>query len=115
MSSLKKEEYTLPGKGKLIITKECLDQIDYLHDNVRKGIEWCGILFFRHIEGDINDPKSLVLQAEHIYLMDIGSEAYTEADIDIDAILEMDDVIPDVRNLKKALIHSHGQNGALTQ
>lgn len=106
MTSPRRSEHILPGKGRLILTKELLDQIDYLHNQVGK-IEWCGILFYRHIEGDINDPKSLVLQAEHIYPMDIGSEAYTEADIDIDAVIEMDDVIPDVRNLKKGLIHTH--------
>ncbi len=107
MSSVKKEEYTLPGKGRLILTKDLTDQIDWLHDNAPKGKEWCGILFYRHIEGDINDPKSFVLQAEHLYLMDLGSEAYTDADIDIDAVIEMDEVIPDVRNLKKGLIHTH--------
>lgn len=106
MSLVKKDEYTLPGKGRLILTKDIIDQIDFLHDKVG-GIEWCGILFYRHIEGDISKPSTLVLQAEHLYLMDIGSEAYTEADIDMDAVLEMDEVIPDVRNLKKGLIHTH--------
>lgn len=101
-----RRELTLPSKGKLILTKEILDQIDYLHDNVGRT-EWCGILFYRHLEGDINDPKKLKLQAEHIYAMDIGSETYTEADIDMDAVLEMDEVIPDVRNLRKGLIHTH--------
>lgn len=106
MSSIKKEECTLQGKGRLILTKELLDGIDWLHDAVGKK-EWCGILFYRHIEGDISKPDTLVLQAEHLYLMDIGSEAYTDADIDIDAVIEMDEVIPDVRNLKKGLIHTH--------
>lgn len=106
MSLVKRDEYTLQGKGKLLLTKDLIDQIDYLHDQVGR-IEWCGILFYRHLEGDISKPSSLVLQAEQLYPMDIGSEAYTEADIDMEAIIEMDEVIPDVRNLKKGLIHTH--------
>lgn len=106
MSLVRREEFILPGRGRLILTKELLDEIDHLHDKVGRT-EWCGILFYRHLEGDINEPKSLVLQAEHLYLMDIGSEAYTEADIDVESVIEMDDQIPDVRNLKKGLIHTH--------
>lgn len=107
MSLVKRDGVMLPGKGKLILTKTLTDQIDWLHENAPKNKEWCGVLFYRHIEGDISEPKSLILQAEHLYLMDLGSEAYTDADIDVDSIIEMDDVIPDVRQLKKGLIHTH--------
>lgn len=105
MSSTRKEGVILPGKGKLILTMEMQKQIDWLHDEAPKNKEWCGILFYRHMEGDISDPASLVLQAEGLYLMDLGSEAYTDADIDIDSVIEMDDLFS--RELKKGLIHTH--------
>lgn len=108
-----REELVLSGNGKLILTNELINEIDYMHNKVNKGIEWCGILFYELISGDINDPKTLVLKAHHLYPMDIGSAGYTEADIDIDSVIEMDDVIPNVDKLQKGLIHTHRLNGAL--
>lgn len=40
--------------------------------------EWSGILIFSIEEGSIDVPNSLVLKARDVYLMDIGSSAYTE-------------------------------------
>lgn len=100
------KESLQPKKGKLILTKELQDQIDYLHQEVG-NIEWCGVLFHEKVRGEITDPESLVLKAKYIYLMDIGSHAYTEAKFTPEVIMEMHTEVPDAEDLVKGLIHTH--------
>lgn len=102
----KMQEVTLNGKGKLILTQGLMDQINYLHKKVG-GIEWCGILFYKKISGEINKSEDFVLQAEHIYPMNIGSEAYTASDVEGMDIIDMYEKIPNAENLKQGLIHTH--------
>lgn len=99
-------EYTIPGKGKLIITKELQDQIDYLHKQVG-NIEWCGTLFYEKQEGNITDPKSLVFIAKRLYLMDIGSHSYTEAKFTGETVIDMFETVPEAEELQRGLIHTH--------
>lgn len=99
-------EVTLQGKGKIIISKHLQDQIDYLHRKVG-SIEWCGILFFRKIEGEINNPESLVFEANDIYPMNIGSETFTSSEIEAEDVVNMYELIPDAYESRQGLIHTH--------
>lgn len=100
------QEITLSGKGKLILTKDLMDQIDYLHTKVG-AIEWCGVLFFKKISGEISSSEDFVLQAEQIYPMNIGSEAYTESELAGLDIVDMYDKCNPNYELKQGLIHTH--------
>lgn len=102
----KMQEITLQGKGKLILTQGLIDQIDYLHKYVGPT-EWCGILFYKKISGEINSSSDFVLQAEQIYPMNIGSETYTAAELEgIDTIDMYEKCNPNYE-LKQGLIHTH--------
>lgn len=62
--------------GKIIITNKLKKQINYYHKE-NPGKEWSGTLFYKHTGGKIEDLKDLEFTATDIYLMDMGSEAYT--------------------------------------
>lgn len=83
-------------------------QINFLHKKVGKT-EWSGILLYSHKEGSIEDADDLVMVAEQIFLMDIGTAAGTEYINDIDSILEMVERYPryEQGELKIGHIHSH--------
>lgn len=104
----KREEFIYPvaEKGTLTISVELQKQIEWLHKQVGAK-EWCGVLFYRRQEGDIDNPKTLKLRAETLYLMDIGREAYTEADFDADTMCEMWETVNDDYTYKRGLIHTH--------
>lgn len=99
-------EVSLTGKGKLILTQELQDQIDYLHKKVG-SVEWCGILFYTKESGEIHNPENFVLKAQQIYPMNIGSEAYTEAEIEGLDIIDMYEKVPGAERMKQGLIHTH--------
>jgi len=107
----KLEKYELASKGKLILTRNLLAEIDYLHRLVG-NIEWIGVLFYTKETGDIGDPSTLVLKADRLFLMDIGTSGHTEAIMDADEVLNMYDQIPNCMNLKQGLIHTHHSMGA---
>lgn len=65
--------------------------------------EWSGILFYNY-EGSF-DEDNLVLTCEDIYLMDIGTAAYTEFDMSPEVISYMTD--NDLLDCQIGLIHSH--------
>lgn len=92
--------------GKIIITKNLKNQIDYYHKQ-NPGKEWSGILFFKQTNGDIEKLKDLEFTATNVYLMDIGSETFTSFKIK-DEIVKAYEVIGD-KNLESltGLIHSH--------
>lgn len=107
-NSPRREEFTYPAaeKGTLLISNELQRKIEWLHKQVGK-IEWCGILFYKRLEGDIDNPKTLKLLAEDLYLMDIGRETYTEADFDPNTTVEMWETVNDDYTFKRGLIHTH--------
>lgn len=111
---VKKEEFLYPAteKGELVLTVGLQREIEWLHKQVGPK-EWCGVLFYKRVAGDIDYPKSLKLVASHLYLMDIGREAYTEADMDDASTIDMWDTAidpvtgePDY-TYKRGLIHTH--------
>lgn len=101
----------LSSRGKLILTSQLQAQIAYLHREV-KDVEWIGILLYKKEAGDIEDPSTLVLRADRLFLMDVGTSGHTEAIVDSDEILNMWDQIPDMIDLKQGLIHTHHTMGA---
>lgn len=102
----KKEEFSYKDKGTLVISAELQRKIEFLHKQVGP-IEWCGVLFYKRLEGDIDEPSKLKLLASDLYLMDIGREAYTEADFDADSAVEMWETVNDDYTFKRGLIHTH--------
>lgn len=103
--------YELEGKGKLIITEELQKQIDFLHMQVG-SIEWCGVLFYKVLEGTLGDPESLVIQAEQVYPMNIGSETYTAAEMEGIDVVDMYEKCNPNYTLKQGLIHTHHRMAA---
>lgn len=100
-------EYTLPGKAKLIISQGLQDQIDYLHKKCG-NVEWSGFLFYEVTEGNFQDASKLVIRADDIFLMDIGTSAHTEANIEGSDLIEMYEKIPGAEDGKRyGLCHSH--------
>lgn len=93
------------AKSKLIISKEVLSQIAYLHNKIG-DIEWSGLLFYKIISGDISEPATFVMKAERIYLMNIGSAAYTEFSPD-ESIVDFYEKYPESLTMKWGMIHTH--------
>lgn len=94
----------------MLLSDRILKQIKHLNGEI-STVEWSGILLYKIVSGDVNDIDNFVLQAEYVYLMDIGSGAYTEYKFS-DELLDMYDVIPESdpiegSNLIIGHIHSH--------
>jgi hypothetical protein len=66
--------------------------------------EWSGTLFFTH-EGSFEN-NDLVIRCVDIYIMDIGTQAYTEFDMNPDVIAYMCEN-PELLDCQMGLIHSH--------
>ena len=97
--------YEMEEKGKLILPPEILSQITFLHSHVGKT-EWSGMLLYDVIKGNPSKPETFELEAKHIFLMDIGSAAYTEYEADGD-IVDIYDNIPEAMQWKTGHIHTH--------
>ncbi len=81
---VKLDSLTVQEKVKIIITPEFKKQIDHLHNKIG-STEWCGCLITKD-EGSILNPGEMVITPQHIYIMDIGSSAYTEAQMGLNMI-----------------------------
>lgn len=66
-----------PAVGRIVITNDFKKKVDLLHKRIG-NTEWCGFLFYKYISGAMNQPDTLVFEAVDIFLMDIGSETFTE-------------------------------------
>lgn len=88
---------------KIIIPEEVESKIRFLC-NKTHTVEWSGTLFY-DIEGTFED-NNLVVTCKDIYLMDIGSAAYTEFNMSPDVISYMAQN-PKLLDYKTGLIHSH--------
>lgn len=66
--------------------------------------EWSGTLFFTH-EGSFEN-NDLAIRCVDIYIMDIGTQAYTEFDMNPDVIAYMCEN-PELLDCQMGLIHSH--------
>lgn len=101
--SIKKIE--LKNRPKVILTPRLVNQIAQAHYFAGKT-EWSGLLLFEEIEGSIEDPDNLVLKCDYLHLMDVGSEVYTEIDIN-NNIQELNNEFPDFVEYKIGKIHTH--------
>lgn len=88
---------------KLIIPAEVERKIRFACQKVW-STEWSGTLFFTH-EGSFEN-NDLVIRCVDIYIMDIGTQAYTEFDMNPDVISYMCKN-PELLDCQMGLIHSH--------
>lgn len=88
---------------KLIIPAEVERKIRFACQKVW-STEWSGTLFFTH-EGSFED-NDLVIRCVDIYIMDIGTQVYTEFDMNPDVIAYMCEN-PELLDCQMGLIHSH--------
>jgi hypothetical protein len=88
---------------KLIIPAEVERKIRFTCQKVW-NTEWSGTLFFTH-EGSFGNDD-LVIRCVDIYIMDIGTQAYTEFDMNPDVISYMCEN-PELLDCQMGLIHSH--------
>jgi len=110
MSNKKETEVTYPihemdARGKLILPSNIVSQINYLHGQVGKE-EWSAMLLYDVKSGSPAKPEDFVLEAKHLFLMDIGTAAYTEYEADSD-IVDIYEKLPDAMEWKTGHIHSH--------
>lgn len=88
---------------KLVIPAEVEKKIRFACQKVW-NTEWSGTLFFTH-EGSFEN-NDLVIRCVDIYIMDIGTQAYTEFDMNPDVIAYMCEN-PELLDCQMGLIHSH--------
>lgn len=88
---------------KLIIPAEVERKIRFACQKVW-STEWSGTLFFTH-EGSFEN-NDLIIRCVDIYIMDIGTQAYTEFDMNPDVIAYMCNN-PELLDCQIGLIHSH--------
>lgn len=88
---------------KLIIPAEVERKIRFACQKVW-STEWSGTLFFTH-EG-LFENNDLIIRCVDIYIMDIGTQAYTEFDMNPDVIAYMCKN-PELLDCQIGLIHSH--------
>lgn len=88
---------------KLIIPEEVERKIRFTCQKVW-NTEWSGTLFFTH-EGSFEN-NDLIIRCVDIYIMDIGTQAYTEFDMNPDVIAYMTEHT-ELLDCQMGLIHSH--------
>lgn len=88
---------------KLVIPIEVEKKIRFTCQKVW-NTEWSGTLFFTH-EGSFEN-NDLVIRCVDIYIMDIGTQAYTEFDMNPDVIAYMTEH-SELLDCQLGLIHSH--------
>lgn len=93
---------------KLVIPAEVEKKIRFACQKVW-STEWSGTLFFTH-EGSFEN-NDLVIRCVDIYIMDIGTQAYTEFDMNPDVIAYMCEN-PELLDCQMGLIHSHNNMSA---
>lgn len=77
--------FAMKERGKLLVSPLLAAQITALHKDCGSN-EWSGVLLFRTICEDIENPKNFKAVAEAVYPMNYGSGAYTEYDHDEDSL-----------------------------
>jgi hypothetical protein len=93
-------------RPKIVITKELQTLISYYH-NKFGAIEWSGPLFYEIVNGSIETPESLVINALHVHLMNVHSAGYTEYDFTPENFMDVFDDFPDLLGKKIGHLHTH--------
>lgn len=99
------KEVTLVDEPVLNVSETLKRQIDFYHSKVG-GKEWSGILFYTVDKGDINSPEDFECTAQRMFLMDVGSETYTEYEFG-EVIMDVYDKYPELMDMKIGHIHTH--------
>lgn len=86
-----------------------MSDINYLHNSIGR-VEWSGVLFYSILEGDISDPKSLVLRAERIFPLNKGTMSYTEYEIGPE-IFNFYDGVEGSDDMRVGHVHTHHTMG----
>jgi proteasome lid subunit RPN8/RPN11 len=66
----------------LILATSFIDKVKFLHKTVKLNTEWSAILLYSTKEGSIDDAVNWVISVDDLILMDIGTSAYTEYDME---------------------------------
>lgn len=74
------ERLALSNKPTVVVTQKLKNQIDWLHEKCG-ATEWSGELITSEIN-TINDLDNWTIKCEDIFLVDIGSSAYTSYEVD---------------------------------
>jgi len=96
----------MKDNGRIILPNHLITQINYLHGRVGTK-EWSGMLIYDVKSGNPTKPKDFVLEAKDIFLMDIGSGAYTEYEADGDIVDYYDNKPEEYMEYKTGHIHTH--------
>lgn len=88
---------------KIIIPENVEKKIRYICNRVW-NTEWSGTLFFNYSGSFENND--LTITCKDIYVMDIGTQTYTEFDMSPDVISYMTEN-PELLDCQMGLIHSH--------
>lgn len=94
-----------PTSFKIFIPEDVEKKIKYLCQRIPYK-EWSGTLFYTY-EGSMEE-EDLVITCKDIYVMDIGTSAYTEFDMSPDVISYMTEHM-ELLDCQMGLIHSHNQ------
>lgn len=78
----KRTEVTTKFKPTVILSEAFLQKVSFLHKNVEKNTEWSAILLYTNSQGTIDDAEKWVMTVEDCILMDVGTSAYTEYDME---------------------------------
>jgi hypothetical protein len=74
----------------------------------RPDKEWSGLLFWQiNEDADLENPESIVINVDQMYLQDLGSTGYTDFDNDGAEIIDLYDKYPKLMDMRCGLIHSH--------
>lgn len=92
-----------PTSFKIFIPEDVEKKIKYLCQRIPYK-EWSGTLFYTY-EGSMEE-EDLVITCKDIYVMDIGTSAYTEFDMSPDVISYMTEHM-ELLDCQMGLIHSH--------
>lgn len=119
MKALKNEKKVINSsvadfKASVYMSDDFLKQLYITHLKVPRGIEWCGILLYEVLEGSLSDMENFSFKLLGYYPIDIGSAAYTSADIS-EHLADMYDAFPQLLEsgidgnpiVKTGFIHSH--------
>jgi proteasome lid subunit RPN8/RPN11 len=93
-------------KGKLIIPRDFINKVRYLHKEVGP-LEWSGRLIWKLKKGSIENPSSIEVEAVDIIPMDVGNSTYTEFETGDEAIKYFQKYPERRGKVKMGIIHTH--------
>jgi hypothetical protein len=100
---------SVPQKATVIISERAYKEMKIFCDRLPTA-EWSAILFYKEIEGSIEDIDSLKIQVEYLWPMAKGTGASVSFEYDEDWI-EVFDYNADAEDLKMGIVHSHNSMG----